>query len=353
MPRIKTLRERERDNDWPEPPEFKTAEECVRYYETDGIGCMPDPEGAEECEAQEDGVFADAAHKYGIADSGAGKLILAYDTVWKVSGRNDWFHGSKSQPTGDCVSRSNSHALITSLACSVYNGKGSWPEIPESLYQTGMPFSPTGTYWLKHGGVSGWSCSAAAARSKDGIGIVVAKPYSNPNIGNLLTPQEYKTSSIGKYTRSGPPSDVVADLDDHKAVSYSRIRSFEEIRDALANGYGVSSCGGQGFSKTRDANGVSRRSGHWSHAMAYVGTDDTKWAHDNYGGPLVLVLNSWGVSWIHGPRKVQGKDDYPEIPKGSFWARWSEVQGRDCYTFSAVNGFPPQKLAPLNLQELI
>ena len=87
--------------------------------------------------------------------------------------------------------------------------------------------------------------------------------------------------------------------------------------------------------------------------MAYVGVDDTEFAHSQYGGPLVLVLNSWGTSWIRGPRKVQGKDDYPEIPKGSFWARWSELQGRDCYTFSAVNGFPPQKLAPLNLQELI
>lgn len=83
--------------------------------------------------------------------------------------------------------------------------------------------------------------------------------------------------------------------------------------------------------------------------MAYIGCDSTEWAHSNYGGPLVLLLNSWGTAWIHGPRKVHGGDDYPEIPKGSFWAKWSDLSGRDCYAFSAVKGFPPQKLPDWNL----
>jgi len=351
MAKPKTLEQRMRDGDMPPPAEFETHEDCMAAYEGGYEGCIYDPDGAEECEAQEDGVFGDAAQKYGIADSGKGKLSLLYPGVWKVSGRDDWFHGKISQPTGDCVSRSQSHSAIASLANAVLNGNGSWPEIPDEAYRSGMPFSPTATYWLKHGGASGWSCAAAARESKT-IGFVIAKSYpDNPNLGDLLT--KYNTSVIGKYCHSGPPDDVVKTLNGHCTLTYSRIKSFEEVRDAIASGYGVNSCGGQGFSKQRDANGVSRRSGHWSHSMAYVAVDDTEWAHSNYGGPLVCVLNSWGTSWIKGPRKVHGGDDYPEIPKGAFWARWSDIAGRDCYAISAVQGFPQQKLPDWNLGGLI
>ena len=99
MAKLKTLAERTRDNDWPAPATFKSPEECMAYYDSDGIGCIPDPDGAEEIEAQQYGKFSDVAHEFGIADSGKGKLSLLYPLVWKVSGRDDWFHGSKSQPT--------------------------------------------------------------------------------------------------------------------------------------------------------------------------------------------------------------------------------------------------------------
>ena len=350
MAKLKTLKQRMAEGSMPPPVEFDTHEECISAYEQGFEGAIYDPDGAEECEAQEDGVFGDAAHKYGIAGSGKGKLSLLYPACWKVSGRDGWFHGAKSQPTGDCTSRGQSHAAIASLANAVLNGNGSWPEIPEEAYASGMPWSPTGTYWLKHGGPSGWSCAAAARESKK-IGLVIGKHYES--VGDLLKPENYTTHTISKYCRSGPPEAAFNELNYSVTQTYSRIRSFEEVSDAIANGYGVNSCGGEGFSKTRDANGVSRRSGHWSHSMAYIAADDTEWAHKNYGGPLVLLLNSWGTSWIHGPRKVQGSDDYPEIPKGAFWARWSDLSGRDCYAFSAVKGFPPQKLPDWRLRDLI
>lgn len=352
MAKLKTLKQRMADGTMPPPVEFDNQEDCITAYEQGFEGCIYDPDGAEECEAQEDGVFADAAQKYGIADTGKGKLSLLYPACWKASGRDDWFHGSKSQPTGDCVSRGQSHSAIMSLAAAVLNGSGSWPDIPEEAYRSGMPFHPSPTYWNKHGGISGWSCAAAARESKTKIGLTLAIAYpENSNLGDILT--RYDTHTIGKYTRSGPPDDVIKTLNGHCTLTYSRIRSFEEVRDAIANGYGVNSCGGEGFSKTRDANGVSRRSGHWSHSMAYCAVDDTEWAHKNYGGPLVCVLNSWGTSWIHGPRAVQGGNEYPEIPKGAFWAKWSDLSGRDCYAFSAVNGYPPQTLPDWNLGTLI
>ena len=351
MAKLKTLKQRMAEGSMPEPIEFKSTEDAIKAYESGYEGCIFDPDGAEECEAQEDGVFGDAAHKYGIADSGKGKLNLLYPSVWEVSGHDKWFHGHISQPTGDCVARSQSHACITSLALAVHNGNGSWPDIPEEAYASGMPWSPVGTYWLKHGGPSGWSCAAAARESKK-IGLVIGKRYES--VGDLLKPENYSTATISKYCRSGPPDAAFQELNYCATQTYSRSSTsrFEEIRDALANGYGVSTCGGQGFSRTRDANGVCRRSGHWSHALALIGCDDTDWERKTYGEPLYLVLNSWG-SYVKGPRHPQGNPSFPEIPKGSFWATVSSFSGRDSYIFSVVKGFPPQKLPSWDLKSLI
>ena len=155
MAKLKTLAERTRDQDWPEPATFNSPEECEAAYNNGYEGCFADPEGAEAVESQKYGKFADVAHEFGIADSGKGKLSLMYPVVWKISGRDDWFHGSLSQPTGDCVSRGQSHAAVSSLACAVENGNGSWPDIPDIAFSKGMPFHPTPCYWNKKGGASG------------------------------------------------------------------------------------------------------------------------------------------------------------------------------------------------------
>lgn len=99
MAKLKTFLERMRDDDFPEPATFKNEEECVAAYDSGYQGCFYDPDGAEEVESQEYGQFGDVAREFGLEDNGKGKLSLLYPEVWKVSGRDDWFHGSKSQPT--------------------------------------------------------------------------------------------------------------------------------------------------------------------------------------------------------------------------------------------------------------
>jgi hypothetical protein len=110
----------------------------------------------------------------------------------------------------------------------------------------------------------------------------------------------------------------------------------------MHNGYCISSCGGESFSATRDANGVSSRTrGGWAHAMAYLGVDDREETHRMYGGPLVHVQNSWGPRWGSGGRQVHGTD--VEIPLGGFWARWADIKNRYAIAFSGLDGWPPQK----------
>jgi hypothetical protein len=57
----------------------------------------------------------------------------------------------------------------------------------------------------------------------------------------------------------------------------------------------------------------------------------------------VLIQNSWGPSWISGPKKH-------EQPDGSFWCDAEVLErnilsARDSFAFSNFEGFPPQKLS--------
>ena len=76
--------------------------------------------------------------------------------------------------------------------------------------------------------------------------------------------------------------------------------------------------------------------------MAYIGADDRPETHRKYGGPLLLVLNSWGARWNSGPRGVMGTS--LEIPQGSFWAKWSDLARRDAYAIAGLNGWPRKAL---------
>jgi hypothetical protein len=165
----------------------------------------------------------------------------------------------------------------------------------------------------------------------------IRKNYSDLNID--LT--KYSGSLAGKWGSRTPPEEIKKVGQEHLIRTSTELHSFEEIRDYLANGYGINSCGGEGFSNTRDENGVARRSGSWAHSMAYIGADDRKETKDKYGSPLVLVMNSWG-KWNSGPRQILGTTE--NIPEGSFWAKWNDLKNRDQYAFSSAMGWPSQKL---------
>ena len=164
-------------------------------------------------------------------------------------------------------------------------------------------------------------------------------------IGIDLT--SYSGSLAGKYGRSRPPKEIADALDNNLIRTATRVDGPEQLRDLLKQGYGVTSCGSEGFSDTRDENGVSSRRGSWAHAMAYIGFDDRAETIAKYGGPLVLVLNSWG-RWNGGPRRIMGTNI--DIPEGSFWVRWKDVKSRSMYAFSSVNGWPQKDLPPIKFK---
>lgn len=332
---------------WP-MREGLTPAEVIELYDSGFAGALPaTPEVREQFQAA---IIATGGELYGsnigtFAGSHAGKLVAHFTHVMRIY-PGCW--PGPAQGRGDCVTHNDKNAKIYSHVGDIVSGtpdqKTGLLEGPVEVSAEGIAqglFSSEVSYWFRGSNGDGWYCEAAATVATKKAGCVVRKNY--PDIGIDLT--RYSASLAGKWGRTPPPEEVRDALDNNMVYTATTLRSFEEVRDFLGNGYGVSSCGSEGFSSARDDNGVSSRRGSWAHAMAYIGADDRPETHEKYGGPLVLVLNSWG-RWNSGPRTVMGTDI--QIPEGAFWARWKDISRRTMIAYSGISGWPARQLPDLN-----
>ena len=262
-------------------------------------------------------LFGDANKK--IKTSGKGKLSTPYKSVLKFD-KNPY---NERQTTGDCVSHATRNACDVSRAVEidVHNDREAWIArgATEAIYGA-----------RGHGG-QGMSCSRAAEFVSKNGGIVIRKNYKG-----IVDFTKYNGNLGAGWGGRGLPDPVIDLANDHQIKTVSLVRTIEEARDALANGYGLSVCSNYGFSNKRDKKGIANVSGNWAHAMAWIACDDTG------SEPLFLVQNSWG-KWNDG-----GHPEWGNIPDGSFLIR-AEVAagmlaGNGSYAFSNFDGFPLQKL---------
>lgn len=322
-----------------------TPQEVVDHYQKGFAGARPStPEQTAAFEAQvisSGGVLFGAIAGGMFAESWKGKLVTHFTHVVEMY-PGCW--PGPAQGRGDCVEHNSKNTRVYTHVCDIISGQPDQQtgkiEGPVEVSAEGVKnglFATEPGYWFRGHGGDGWSCEAAATVAMRSAGCMIRKNY--PEIGVDLT--RYSSSLAGKWGRTAPPESVRQHLNKNLVHTTTRLKSFEEVRDFLGNGYGVSSCGSEGFSSARDDNGVSARRGSWSHAMSYIGADDRPETHQKYGGPLVLVLNSWG-RFNSGPRRVMGTDI--DIPEGSFWARWKDISRRSMIAYSGVNGWPRRNL---------
>ena len=190
-----------------------------------------------------------------------------------------------------------------------------------------------------HGG-QGMSCARAADFVSKNGGIILRKNY--PGVADF---SKYNGNLGASWGSRSLPDKVIDLANDHQIKTVSLIRTIEEARDALTNGYGIAVCSNYGFSNKRDKKGVANTSGNWGHCMAWIACDDTG------SEPLFLVQNSWG-KWNDG-----GHPDWGTIPDGSFLIRSDTAAGmlsqNGSYAFSNFNGFPVQKLPDYGFGEYL
>lgn len=270
--------------------------------------------------------FKDGANK--IKNSGKGKLSLPYKSVCKFD-KNPY---NERQSVGDCVSHGTRNAcdITRAVEIDIKGQKEAWITrgATEAIYGA-----------RGHGG-EGMSCARAAEFVSKTGGIVLRKNYAG-----IADFSKYNGQLGAKWGSRGLPDNVIDLADDHQIKTVSLVRTVEEARDALANGYGLAVCSSYGFNNKRDNKGFAKVSGSWAHCMAWIACDDTN------GEPSFLVQNSWG-KWNDGGHPSWGK-----IPDGSFLIHADTAEGmlkqNGSYAFSDFNGFPPQKLPDYGFGEYL
>lgn len=329
-----------------EPQFFTSVFDIVTAYQKGLAGAVCDPEATAQLQADVAAAGglpkgAMACSAYGLEDSGKGKLNLPFLEILKL------YPGALpggAQGRGDCVSWSTRNAGLLTMCTDIASGQADEvsgrlegaPEVSETARLNGVLSTEAIYNWRRHGG-DGWSCGAAARVVLKESGLWLRKRYDDIDVDFTA----YSARNAGIYGASTPPEAWRKIGADHLIRTATVLETYEELRDMLANGYGVSSCGSEGFSSVRDTNGVSNRAGSWAHALAYIAVDDRPAIIAIYGEPLILVQNSWG-DWNDGSRRIYGTNI--DIPIGAFWARWSSIKDREMIAFSGVSGWPPRKL---------
>jgi hypothetical protein len=297
---------------------FRNPRDLLQAY-TDGfVGSWCDPEDTDK-------LLGELPHPlFGVAasdlySSGEGKVALLYKSVQKF---DPSFGAHERQTTGDCVSHSTRNAVDVTRSHEIIDGQS------ESFETRGATEAIYGS--RGHGG-QGMSCSVAARFVHQNGGILLRKDYG------FVDFSEYKSSIGSRWGRSGVPKEVKTEGKKHQVKTISIVKSVDEARDAIANGYALSVCSNYGFSSKRNEHGVARRSGSWNHAMCWCAMDDSREIYDE---TLFLIQNSWG--------KFNGGPKMHEQPDGSFWVREKDAAGmlnqNGAWAFSDVDGFPPRKV---------
>jgi C1A family cysteine protease len=295
---------------------FKSPRSILNFYKQGFIGAVCDELDVKKLLGELPmPVFGAAA--YDLWGSGEGKLSLPFKCLLEF---DPGFGPAERQTTGDCVSHSTRNAIDITRAVEIKNGENEeWVArgATEAIYQS------------RGHKQQGMTCSGATRYVYENGGILVRKNYGDVDLSVY-------NSGLGANHRI-PNSIYKTEAQKHQVKTVSNVRTVEEARDALANGYSLSVCSGYGFSSRRDANGIAKRGSGWSHAMAWIACDDTR---ERLNETLFLVQNSWGM-WNAGP-KAHGQ------PDGSFWIREQDARGMlaggGAWVYSDVDGFPPRDI---------
>lgn len=288
-------------------------------------GWVDDPAGVEQVMTElPHPVFSDVNDQ--IKGSGAGKKILLYDIIKKVSKK----FPMRRQTIGDCVSHGAAYAVDAVKCVDIYLKK----EFERWVHET----STEDIYWGSRNAIG----KGRLGNGDGSLGVWAAKyvnQYGALPRGKygLIDLTVYNGAKARSWGRAGHkmPIDFINTAKEHPVLTISQVKTYEEVRDLVVNGYAVTIASNQGFSSSRDSEGFAAPKGSWAHQMCILGVDD------EYKRPGVLVQNSWG-KWNGGPKRHNQ-------PDGSFWVDADEIERRvlktgDCWGFSGYEGFKPQKL---------
>jgi hypothetical protein len=301
----------------------KTATVETGKYPT---GWVPDPKEVDKVlGAMKHPVFGVAAAP--IRDSGKGKVVLLHKALFQVAPG----YRTHEQTIGDCVSHGWGSGIDVLKAVQIAAGaREEWTgeTATEIVYAASRVEVGGGRLGNGDGSIGAWAAQAVS----ETVGTLVRGKYGSLDL------TEYSGATAKKLGRrgAGVPDELEPQAREHPVKVVSMVQTYEEARDAIANGYPVAVCSNRGFTSRRDEKGFAKPSGSWAHCMLYVAVDDAD------GRPGLLQWNSWGDNWISGPKRH-------DQPEGSFWTDAEvcdrQLREQDSFAMSGyVGGFPSQEL---------
>ena len=284
-------------------------------FETLG-GWLHDPEEVDrQLATMPRPLFAAAAPSLG--GSGTGKTTLLYKAFKDVNKGS--YIDYPAQTIGDCVSHGYGHGVDLLEAVQIAIGRKN-----ETFHQT----ATEAVYGLARVDIGG----QRGSYSDGAVGAWAAKAVSTIGTVDRDLVGPYSGDRAKEWGAKGVPSSIKAKAGQHKVKTTSLVSTYEELEDALANGYPVPVCSNQGFSLQRDEDGFCRAQGHWGHCMLIVGVRaDSR--------PGACIFQSWGSQVPSGPLAL-------DQPPNSFWAERDVVADmlsmQDSFALSQFDGYPGQ-----------
>lgn len=145
--------------------------------------------------------------------------------------------------------------------------------------------------------------------------------------------KKYDGQLAKNYGYRGPPADLIPEGKKRPLADYALCEDPTDAANGLLAGATLPICSNQGFTTTRDANGICRASGTWNHCMLVIGL------YKVGGQWYFVILQSWGEN-PSGP--VPAHLGFPTNAFGCHWDTMGRIlRQRDSFLLVGVDGWQP------------
>lgn len=248
------------------------------------------------------------------------KRVALWEIAAKVLGKPLPFRNQGD--IGSCVSFGTASAVEATMLCEIYLGQLEEYKdvVQEAIYGGSRVEVGKGKLGRGDGSVGAW-----AAQWVRQWGIL---PREIVDGYNLTT---YNIPLCREWGAKGVPAVLETESKKHPVLETTPVTTWEQAKKCLAQGYGISICSNQGFSTTRNSDGVAAPRGTWAHCMCLLGYKTI--GKNEYG----WIKNSWG-QYCAGP--IADGDPTND----GFWADANVIDRNilrlgDSFAFSGVKGF--------------
>lgn len=284
-------------------------------YNKNGFIFLPDVSDA-VCAELPKGIFSEAASHLKGSGKGVTKLLSDYYRKCKME-----YPVLNQGNIGTCTAVSTGGGIDLLKITEIANGERS-----EFKAQTCSEAIYYGARKLQGWSIRGDGSSVALAiKYIANYGTIARGKYGNIDVS------EYSVDRARRWGQnSGFPKTLEDISKDHKIEQYSRVRSYEEIRDSIANDCPVIVGSSYGYNSTCNNDGVAKQDTSWNHCLRIIGIRGDK--------DLVLIDNTWGPNWNRMPVRKFNE------PLGSFWVKAEDAHkmaaNGDAWSISSHQGYP-------------